>query len=376
MAETRFKAFLSCSFAPGDRELLDFFKRLIDAFDIEAVVYDYQEIGRLQDKVKEHITACDCLIALATRRDKIEGSNSWTYAASIQQEIVLANAYGKPIAIFVEDGVQVSGVLDMEERRERFQRDDLLTNVDKLVRFLYNLRKYLETSQVDTQSTQTLTRHYIRVNGQMRSQDEVIQSCEILMESLVPGLKVVPHELLLDDSTPGLSVKPRSFKFQCLEAPNDVKVGHIVKQITDSRFFFLVTFDPPLRAGDKVKYAYTETLPNARPYTFEELRRRIDGGTYKRTEAIVDAYAWNITYATYELRLHFEFPEGYEIENYHPEVSVGRAKEPALEELKRIKDGDMFVAEKVIDKWHLTLAVKKPLSDHAYYLYYAPPGEV
>jgi hypothetical protein len=374
MAEVRYKAFLSCSFAAEDKELAEFFKGLIDAFDIEPVVYDYQEIGRLPEKVKENIVACDCLIALATRREKIEGSGNWTYADWIQQEIVLANAYGKPIAIFIEDGVQISGVLSMEERREQFKRDDLIGNIDKIAKFLYNVRKYLETSQVDAQPTQSLTRHYVRVNAQMRSRDELVQSCEIFMESLVPNLEAVPHDLLLDDSTPGLSVKPSEFRFQCLESPSGVKVGYEIQQSTESRFFFLVTFDPPLKAGERVKYAYTEVLPNSRPYSMEELQERIRSETYKRTEPVVDAYAWNITHATYELRLHFEFPEGYEIVSNYPDVRAGKARLPALDELQRIKDGEMFIAEKVIDKWQFTLTVKKPLSEHTYYIFYVPPS--
>ena len=373
MAETRFKAFLSCSFAPADKEVSEFFKRLIEAFDIEPVVYDFQEIGRVPEKVKENITACDCLIALATRREKIEGSSSWTYADWIQQEIVLANAYGKPIAIFVEDGVQISGVLSMEERREHFKRDDLIGNIDKVVKFLNNVKKYLETSRVDAQPLQTLTRHYVRVNAAMRSSEELVQSCEILMESLVPQLEAVPHELVLDDSTPGLSVKPKRFDFQCLDSPIGMKVGYLIRQNTDNRFFFLITFDPPLKAGEKVRYSYTEILSNSLPYTMEELRKRIDSGTYKRSEPIVDAYAWNITHATYELRLHFEFPDSYEIASPYPDVKMGRAKLPAPEEVNRINDGDAFRIEKVIDKWQFTLTVKKPLSDHTYYVFYVPP---
>ena len=73
MAEIHFKAFLSCSFAEEDRDIIDFFKKIIQSFNITPLVYDYQEIGRLTDKVKENIIQSDCLIAILTRKNKIEG---------------------------------------------------------------------------------------------------------------------------------------------------------------------------------------------------------------------------------------------------------------------------------------------------------------
>lgn len=41
MAEILFKAFLSCSLASEDSEVVDFFKRLIKSFEIEPEIYDY-----------------------------------------------------------------------------------------------------------------------------------------------------------------------------------------------------------------------------------------------------------------------------------------------------------------------------------------------
>ena len=70
MAELIFKAFMSCSFAEQDEDIKDFFKELISSFDIEPQIYDYQEIGRIPDKVKEQIIRSDCLIGIATRRKK------------------------------------------------------------------------------------------------------------------------------------------------------------------------------------------------------------------------------------------------------------------------------------------------------------------
>lgn len=373
MPETRFNAFLSCSLERNDKEVLEFFKKLIESFDIDPEVYDYQEPGRVPEMVQKKITACDCLIAIATRRNKIEGSTNQACPDWIQQEIVLAHAHKKPIAIFIEDGVQILGLIDTEERKEKFKRDDLLWNFDKLVKFLFKFRKHLETSPADSQPI-IMTRHYVHVDAQMRSKEELVISCEILMESLIPQLEAVPHVLELDDTTPGLSVKPKDFKFACHESPSGAKVHHVVQQSTDNKFFFVVTFDPPLKTGEKVKYAYKEVIPNSRPFTLEELQDRITKETYKYKEQIIDACAWTITYPTYELKYSFEFPDDYQIQKYYPDVKMGRAKIPAKEELNRIRAGNLFTADRKIDKWRFSLTVLKPLVDHTYYMFYVPPS--
>jgi len=374
MAEVRFKAFLSCSFAEEDKEVIDFFKRMIEAFDIDLMVYDYQEIGRISDKIKENIIKSDCLIAIATRRNKIEGSNYWTCSDWIQHEIALANAYNKPIAVFVEEGVKIEGLIAMEERRERFDRRNLLKNIDKITTFLYRLRNYLEsTYQIEILETPVLLRHYIHSKEEMLSSELTVERTEILMESLINGLEATHHYIELEETTPGLSIKPKEFDFKCIEKPADTKVEPVIVLNTDYKFFWKILFNPPLKKGEKVKYAFKEVRPNYRPYTYEELMERIKKGVYEYKEPKCEACEWTIVYPTYELQHEFEFPENYEIENYYPDVVMGAARLKAEKELKRIKEGNMFTAEKIFDKWILKLKVPKPLQNHTYYIYYTPP---
>ena len=172
MPEIRYKAFLCCSFAEGDKEIMDFFTKIIKSFDIEPQVYDYQEIGRIPDKVKENILRSDCLIAIATRKEKTE--DYWKPSDWIQNEIAVANAYNKPIAIFVEEGVKIEGLIAMEERREKFKRDDLIGNIHKITTFLFNLRKYLEYMyQTEKVAVPVLLRHYIHATGEILSKEVV-----------------------------------------------------------------------------------------------------------------------------------------------------------------------------------------------------------
>lgn len=377
MAEILFKAFLSCSLAPEDRPVVEFFKGLIRSFDIEPEVYDYQEIGKLPDKVKELIVRSDCVIAIATRRKKIEGSEFWATPDWIHHEIAIANAYKKPIAIFVEAGVRIEGLIAIEERREQFSRDNLLANIDKIARFLFNLRSHLEsTYRIEKLHLPVLLRHYMHVKEEVRPKELTVVRAEILMECLADELEATHHSTELEDMTPGLSVRPMQFDFVCKEAPAGMKVGPVVVLDSDRKCLWKVTFNPPLKKGQKVKYAFKEVRPNTRPFSYEEAMARIEQGTYEYDQPICEACEWNIAYPTAEFVFEIEFPENYEVEKYWIDVRMGEVDLKAENEVKRIKEGNMFLAEKIIDKWSMKLTVPKPLQDHTYYIYYVPPTGV
>lgn len=377
MADILFKAFLSCSLSAEDRETTDFFRKLIRSFDIDSEVYDYQEIGRIPDKVKENIARSDCLIAIATQRNRIEGTDYWTCSDWIQHEVALANAYSKPIALFVEDGVKIEGLIGMEERRQHFIKNDLLRDIDNITRFLFKLRKYLEsTYQAESMQLPVMMRHYIHAKEEVLSQEFTVLRCEILMESLVHDLESTEHSMELDDTTPGLSTKAKQFDFICKEMPSGMNVEPVIVQDTDYKFLWKVVFNPPLKKGEKVKYAFKIVRPNYRPWTFEEMMERIRRGTYEYKEPICEACEWYISYPTAELTFESEFPEGYEIRKCFPDVKIGEdVRLKAEDELKRIKDSNCFIAEKIFDKWTLSLRVPKPIQGHMYYTYYEPPKE-
>lgn len=314
------------------------------------------------------------MIAIATKRKKIEGSDFWACPDWIHHEIALANAYKKPIAIFVEEGVNIEGLIAMEERRERFYRDNLLQSIEKITRFLFNLRTHLESMyRIEKLHIPVLIRHYVHVKEEIRSKELTIMRCEVLMECLADELEATHHSVELEDITPGLSVRPKQFDFVCKEMPAGMKVDSVVVQDSDFKHLWKVTFSPPLKKGEKVKYAFKVVRPNTRPFTYEDLMEGIRLGTYEYKEPICEACEWNIAYPTAEFVFEIEFPENYEISNYYTDVRMGQADLRAENEVRRIKEGNMFSADKIIDKWSMKLNVPKPLQDHTYYIYYVPP---
>ncbi len=371
-----YRAFLSCSFDEEDETLVEFFKKMISSFEMTPLVYDYQEIGGVSEKIKGKISECDCLIAIITRKDKFEGSNKWSCPAWVQHEVTLAHAYGKSIALFVEKGVLIEGLIEKEERRVIFERDNLLADINKISSFLYKLRKHLETShQNGAATTHYLLRHYMRSKEEMQSRDWSVEKTEICIESLIDGLKTAVHKNEVEEQTEGLIIKPEEFSFKVLEKPSRVDVDYEVLVNTDSIYSWQLTFDPPLKKGEQVTYAYKKLAPRYNPYTYEELMKRIEAGTYEYKEPKCEACEWLVAHPTVELQHTFEFPENYEIKDIYPDVVYGREKVRAEKELRRIVDEEMFTAEKVFDKWVLTLSVKKPLLNHKYFVYYVPPSE-
>ncbi len=371
---TTFKAFLSCSFNPEDKPVVDFFLRLIKAFDFEPIIYDYQEPGRIPEKVKEHIGECECLIAIATKKGKIENSNVWSYPDWVHDEIVVGNNLDKPIAIFIEEGVSIKGLIETEERRETFSREKYLDNIDKIAKFLFKLRADVDAKyQREKQPLPVLYRHYVRVRERLAVIAESIDRVEVLMECLADELEATYHSTELQDTTPGLTVRPKQFDFVCKEKPADVKVEAVTEVDTDRYHRWKVNFDPALRKGQRVLYAFKVVRPNDRPLYHEELMERIRKGTYPYTTPVCAACDWIMAYPTGEFSFEIEFPDGYELSDCRVDVKMGEAYLKADAELKRIRDGKMFSADKLIDNWTLRLKIPNPVPDHHYYIYYIPP---
>jgi hypothetical protein len=273
--------------------------------------------------------------------------------------------------------VKIEGLIAAEKRQEIFNRQNLLKRIDKITKFIFKLRSHLESKfHSGLSQIPTMLRHYIHVKEQMLSKEIIMLRTEILMESLIDGLDGTCHSIELEEKTPGLSIRPKEFGFKCLEKPLNILVEAETLMNSDHKYLWKITFKPDLKRGERVKYAFKLVLPNCRPYSYEELLERINRETYEYKEPKCEACEWRISYPTYEFLHEFEFPEDYEIENYYPDVSMGDAKLKAENEVKRVKEGNMFTAERIFDKWILKLKVPKPLLGHTYYTYYLPPKTV
>lgn len=104
----KFSAFLSASTDPDDRKIVEWFSSLLKEFDIEPIfATHFPEPRPPQDKIEDFIRKSNMFFAVLTRRDKIEGKNLWIGPEWVQNEIAMAHTLRKPIALFVEQHVQI-----------------------------------------------------------------------------------------------------------------------------------------------------------------------------------------------------------------------------------------------------------------------------
>jgi len=140
--ERRFPAcFLSCSFASDDGPVVSWFERMLLAFEFDPKKGDDPQPRAPAEKIAEMIQTCDCLVAIVTRRTKVEAADAWVGPEWIQNEIGMAYQAKKPIAVFVEDGVDAKGLGRWVSDYVSFTRSDLGASAPNVIRYLTNLRR-------------------------------------------------------------------------------------------------------------------------------------------------------------------------------------------------------------------------------------------
>lgn len=147
-----FRAFVSCSVRSQDEPVVRWFDNLLRNYDIEPHVVGLQpEIGLLTGQIKDWIRNTDCTVAILTRRDKIEGRDAWKAPDWVRDEAVVAKDQGKPMAIFVEEGVEVGGLL-AEDMYVTFERERIgWDSIERIHRYMQSLaRKLVKAKQIST----------------------------------------------------------------------------------------------------------------------------------------------------------------------------------------------------------------------------------
>lgn len=137
----KLSAFLSGSTDLVDKELVEWFSNLLEDLEIEPIfATHFPEPRPPQDKIQDFIRKSDIFVAVLTRRNKIEGKNLWTGPEWVQNEIAMAHTMKKPIALFVEKGVQVRRSIGQYitdiVRFDRNKLDSIRTKADRFVKAL------------------------------------------------------------------------------------------------------------------------------------------------------------------------------------------------------------------------------------------------
>lgn len=106
--------FVAQTFDPKDRLLVSEIDRILYSHGIQGVTGHHLGGDALDDAVRQRIDSCDCLVALATRRDP-KADNSWTTHPWVINEYDYAKANDKEAIALVEEGVEWQGMYQAHE---------------------------------------------------------------------------------------------------------------------------------------------------------------------------------------------------------------------------------------------------------------------
>lgn len=142
-------AFLSASANEGDREVVEWFSLLLKEHGIAPIFSpDRPEPRPPQEKIEDFIAKSNMFVAVITRRDRIKGKgNLWKGPAWVQNELAMAYALKKPIAVFVEKEVQLEpSIAPFITDCVRFDRRGLDSIRGKAESFIEALRSRVQIS--------------------------------------------------------------------------------------------------------------------------------------------------------------------------------------------------------------------------------------
>lgn len=123
--------------------MFDWFRSILEAMDFEVAHGEIPEPRPPAEKIRDLIRATDIVVAVLTRRDKVEGAERWKPPAWIHHEVGMAFEAGKPFALFVEQGVDVEGLETVATQYARFDRQNLGEAAPRVVRYLTGVKTQL-----------------------------------------------------------------------------------------------------------------------------------------------------------------------------------------------------------------------------------------
>lgn len=137
----KYKVFLSASADEKDEHVVDWFKSLLHEYDlIPVLAREIRQPEPPQNKIKSLIRDSHGFVGLLTRREKIQGKDSWKGPDWVQNEVGIAFDSDKPIMMFVEKGVDDKGITGRITDYILFDRNNLTEYEAEIRKALKNFR--------------------------------------------------------------------------------------------------------------------------------------------------------------------------------------------------------------------------------------------
>jgi hypothetical protein len=371
-------AFLSRVFEDRVSDTVERITQICRALDIDTYCVQGASSNTPTEDAKEKIGRADFLVAICTRKDKLEGLDKYHTSTAVWQEIAIAKAMNKRVVCFLENGVLADGFA-----ANMFTYQFLEDAENLKPRDLYNV---------------TAAVHRTKLASATRT-DDILQATGLNNFSV----STMVMRLALTDTRKGLAwdyVIERTYKF---EAEHNVPLSHaafcpqdtaaftraprwqleffkngspiepdVEAQEAPGRVTLLSRFDPPLTKGDSLfvreRYRYPYLAPI---HTGQGVRQSIRVGA--NTFDAFDGAA--VIHRIQHLKLIYSFPRLYVTKDLQPTVATFSYTLDHVndEEVARLITENCFEMDTFDQRVRATLSVERPLYQYFYGLVWNLP---
>lgn len=374
------KAFLSQVFDKRMDDSLSRIKAICRALDIETVWVDRTSPDTPATVAADKIEKSDFLIAICSRKTKLDGRDAYHTSTAVREEIAIAKAKGKNIVCFLETGVEADGfsgnmfTYGTLEDAEHLTANDLFD----ITQAIHNAKLRSVESATDVMHATGIRNFYLSdfvmrielVDGDAGLYWEYVIEKTFKFEA--------EHDLPITHSAfcleGGLCKDSPTYKIEYLKNDSVVEADVTVK-LSPGSVELRSTFDPPLRKGDTLLSRERYRSPFLVPiHSDQDIQYSVDlkGQVYNSYDGIC------VINRIQHLKLVYVFPRGYEPKGIQPLVSTFSwvLDHVNQSEVDRIARDNCFVTDRFDGRVTATLTIDRPLYQYFYGLAWQLPGEV
>ncbi|SDD99218.1 hypothetical protein [Aquimonas voraii] len=381
MKSAEVKAFFSCSFSAGDREVNSFFRAICEGLDISCANVDHGGSEVPPAMALQMIESADIVIAVATIRDKIEGKESFRMPSAVSQEIAMAFGKAKPTLVFAEDGVQMDGFSPNFGTYQTFSRSKLFS-AEFLRRAIASIHSVklggltdheLLLSQETTDFIAEEASHLfeLKADGQDFYWYHATQRSILVVRD---GCEKLPIYRWSEFPPPSLPVNacPMNSKFELVSSSRPLNAVLELQEVSPLGVIGEVRLSPPARKGDRLTYDMEFSGRYLAPVKQSDVGSsrgtEVFGRNFLCYEGIVPVNRAR------EIELHFRFPREYKIDPEDVEffvASFSHGIDYIVEsEISRAEVKKSCIAGSV----SFAVSLKSPLLRHVYGVAWNPPS--
>lgn len=373
--------FLSCSFASDDAAVNELVRSICAGIGMACVNVGAGFTAVPPEKAKEYISNAAGLIAVATKRDRLD-SGEYIMPSAVREEISIAYGLGKPILVIGEEGVRFDGFMNNYGTRLPFSRDNLMSPsfIENLVLSIFTFRQEVVAIRADlyqyageyfSESTRRLVSldydgsaywWTVSLTKRLRFEAALQRDIATSVWPAVPSSQVRP------------GAPPAQWSVTIDNSSRPFEIQPAVRVIAPDRVDLSLHFQPEPQSGDYIEFTRVFKSQYLNPLFADDLPEGappaviINGRKYAISDGVV------LAERTKKLHSHYAFPTAYGLRPDDIAVFVAshtfRIDYLAPWELKRVAaDVELFGTKLIVD-----LRVEEPMLRHMYGIAFTPPS--